>query len=193
MTAADILAAFPKMSVLVIGDICLDRWCTYEPDTSEPSRETGIPRIGVVLTETTPGAGGTVANNLVALGAGKVAVMGVVGDDGFGYELVHALRQRGISSDLLVRAAGMQTFTYTKLINARTGEEDLPRLDFISTQPLNPTIERLILDQLPLTVDNFDVILIADQAETSAGGVITTAVRELLADLAPNYPDKIFW
>jgi rfaE bifunctional protein kinase chain/domain len=193
MTAAEILAEFPKFSALVVGDICLDRWCTYDPETSEPSRETGIPRVGVVRTETTAGAGGTVANNLVALGVGSVAVMGVAGDDGFGYELAHALRECGISSDLLVRAAGMQTFTYTKLINARTREEDLPRLDFISTQPLNAAIERLILDKLPLAIDGSDVILISDQAETSAGGVITAAVRDLLADLAPNYPDKIFW
>ena len=70
MTASEILAAFPRLSALVVGDICLDRWCTYDPAASEPSRETGIPRIGVVATEVTPGAGGTVANNLAALGAG---------------------------------------------------------------------------------------------------------------------------
>ena len=48
MTAAEILAAIPNLSALVVGDICLDRWCTYDPATIEPSRETGIPRIGVV-------------------------------------------------------------------------------------------------------------------------------------------------
>jgi sugar/nucleoside kinase (ribokinase family) len=41
-------------------------------------------------------------------------------------------------------------------------------------------------------VDQYDAILIADQAETSQGGVITPAVRELVAELAPNYPEKIF-
>ena len=72
MTTAEILAALPHISALVVGDICLDRWCTYDPDTAEPSRETGIPRVGVVSTEITPGAGGTVANNLAALGVGRV-------------------------------------------------------------------------------------------------------------------------
>ena len=57
MTPAEILSALPSLSALVIGDVCLDRWCTYDPLTSEPSRETGIPRIGVVSTQTTPGAG----------------------------------------------------------------------------------------------------------------------------------------
>ncbi|HZT32439.1 MAG TPA: PfkB family carbohydrate kinase [Bryobacteraceae bacterium] len=193
MTAEEILRAIPRLSALVVGDICLDRWCTYDPATSEPSRETGIPRIGVVRTEVTPGAGGTVANNLAALGCGRVAVLGAIGDDGFGFELSRELGARGISSELCVRAAGMQTFTYTKVINQATGVEDQPRLDFIHTAPLPPAVEGRILDNLQSAVDTFDAILISDQAETSQGGVITPAVRELLAELAPNYPDKIFF
>ena len=54
MTIAETLAQFPKLAALVVGDICLDRWCTYDPAASEPSRETGIPRLGVVHTEVTP-------------------------------------------------------------------------------------------------------------------------------------------
>src|SRR5258708_3345360 len=99
MTTAEILAAFPKLSALVVGDICLDRWCHYDPAASEASRETAIPRTGVIATEVTPGAGGTVANNLAALGVGKIAVLGAIGDDGFGFELSGALAARGISSE----------------------------------------------------------------------------------------------
>lgn len=193
MTTAEILAQFPSLSALVVGDICLDRWCTYDPAASEPSRETSIPRIGVVHTEVTPGAGGTVANNLAALGAGRVAVLGAIGQDGFGMELARALDARGISCELCVCTPAIQTFTYTKVINARTGIEDQPRLDFINTTPLPPHVERQILDNLLMAVESFDVILIADQAETSQGGVVTAAVRDLLAELAPQYPERIFF
>ncbi|MGA3043222.1 MAG: PfkB family carbohydrate kinase [Bryobacteraceae bacterium] len=193
MTAAEILAQFPKLSALVVGDICLDRWCTYDPAASEPSRETGIPRIAVAGTEVTPGAGGTVASNLLALGVRTVGVLGAIGQDGFGLELSHALATRGISLELCVRTPAMQTFTYTKLINAQTGIEDQPRLDFINTAPLAPAVERQILDSLQMAVESFDVILIADQAETSQGGVITPAVRNLLSELAPQYPERIFF
>src|SRR5262249_2033498 len=89
--------------------------------------------------------------------------------------------------------ADIQTFTYTKLINRATGMEDQPRIDFINTTPLPSAAERLILDRVQQAVDAFDVILISDQAETSQGGVVTPAVRDLLADLAPNYPEKIFF
>jgi len=193
MTAAEILAQFPKLSALVVGDICLDRWCTYDPAAAEPSRETGIPRVGIVRTEVTAGAGGTVANNLAALGAGRVAVLGAIGQDGFGVELSQALGARGISTDLCVCTPLMQTFTYTKVINAKTGIEDLPRLDFINTMPLAAEVERQILDKLQMSVESFDVILLADQAETSQGGVVTPAVRQVIAELAPQYPERIFF
>ena len=192
MTTAEILAGFPKLSALVVGDICLDRWCTYDPATSEASRETQIPRIGVVRTEVTAGAGGTVANNLAALGVGRLGVLSVAGDDGFGYELAAALKANGVILDMLIRAPGMQTFTYTKLINLHAGIEDRPRVDFISTTPLDLNIERQVLERLPGAVAQFDVILISDQAETSAGGVVTPAVRERLGNLAVTHPEKIF-
>jgi len=193
MTTAEILAHFPALSALVIGDICLDRWCTYDPATSEASRETGIPRIGVVATEITAGAGGTVANNLVDLGCGRVAVLGVVGDDGFGFELRQTLARRRIDARYLVDVAGLQTFTYTKLLNSTTGVEDLPRVDFITTRPLSGDTERRIVAAVRAAVPEFDVILVSDQAETAAGGVVTPLVRDTLAELALEYPEKVFW
>jgi len=191
MTTAEILAGFSKLSALVVGDICLDRWCTYEPATSEPSRETGIPRIGVVATEVTPGGGGTVANNLASLRPGRVAVLGVRGDDGFGFELERALGERGISADLMVKIPNWPTFTYTKLLNSQTGEEDKPRVDFISTRPLPEDVENQIIRHLRSALPQFDAILVADQAETAAGGVVTPAVRECLIELAAQHPEKV--
>ena len=188
MTAAGILAAFPKLRVLVVGDVCLDRWCTYDPDLAEPSRETGIPRIGVVSTEVTPGAAGTVASNLVSLQTGKVAVLGLAGNDGFGYELRRGLEARGIAS-LLVEAPEVPTFTYTKLINRQTGAEDIPRVDFVYTEPLPAALDRALVLALEQAAPEFDVILVSDQAETSAGGVVTPAMREALARI----PNALVW
>ena len=193
MTTSEILNEFPRLSVLVVGDICLDRWCTYDPSTAEPSRETGIPRLGVIRTDVTPGAGGTVANNLVALGAGHVAVLGAIADDGFGHELTGALRERSVDTSLLVKAPGLQTFTYTKLINGDTGEEDRPRVDFINTRELGAETQRELEKRLRGCLEDFDTVIIADQAETSHGGVVTGGLRDAIEDLARRHPRKIFW
>ncbi|HTP36221.1 MAG TPA: PfkB family carbohydrate kinase [Candidatus Acidoferrales bacterium] len=191
MTTAEILAAFPALRVLVVGDVCLDRWCTYDPALADPSRETGIARTAVVATEVTPGAAGTIANNLAALGAGRIDVLGMVGDDGFGYELRRALAARGISPDLLVNAPGIPTFTYTKLLNAATGEEDLPRVDFVYTRPLPEAVEREIVSRLDDA--RYDVILVSDQAETAQGGVVTNAVRDAVERIAAAQRETVVW
>lgn len=193
MTTDRILAQLPSLRALVIGDICLDRWCRYDPSLAEPSRETGIPRTAVTATEVTPGAGGTVANNLAALGVGEVAVAGVIGDDGFGYELRHALNRRRISSDLVVVSPRVHTFTYTKLLNQATGQEDLPRVDFINTQPLPRRDEEQFIELIRESFTGFDAVLISDQAETGCGGVVTPAVRETIAELAQSHPGTIIW
>jgi rfaE bifunctional protein kinase chain/domain len=192
MTIAQILDGITKLRALVVGDICLDRWCTYDPATSEPSAETGIPRLGIVAAEVTPGGGGTVANNLAALRPAKVAVLGVRGNDGFGFELDRALTERGIDASRMVGVRNWQTFTYTKLLNSQTGIEDQPRVDFISTRPLPAAAEQQVVANLRAAIEDFDAVLAADQAETSAGGVVTPAVREALIALAAKYPDKIF-
>ncbi|MGD0497479.1 MAG: PfkB family carbohydrate kinase [Bryobacteraceae bacterium] len=190
--AGKILEAFPKLRALVVGDICLDRWCRYDPALADISRETGIPRIAVVSTEITPGAGGTVANNLIALGAGKVAVLGLAGRDGFGYELEGALAARGISTELLVRG-DVPTFTYTKLIHCRTGEEDLPRVDWINAQAVPENLERELVARLERAAPDYDVVFISDQAETNQGGVVTAAMRNALARLGASQPHTVFW
>ena len=193
MNAAEILKRIRELRALVVGDICLDRWCRYDPSTSEPSRETGIPRIAVVETEVTPGAAGTVANNLVALGAHDVAVLGVIGEDGFGFELRKALENGRISSTFTVESPDVPTFTYTKLINRDTGVEDRPRVDFIYTRPMPARVEEQVVARLRAAWPAFDVVLVSDQAETEYGGLITPLVREEISRLAAVTPDRVVW
>jgi rfaE bifunctional protein kinase chain/domain len=189
---AELLAEIAKLQVLVVGDVCLDRWCRYDPALAEPSRETGIPRTAVVATEVTPGAAGTVANNVSALGA-RVSVLGAIGDDGFGFELIRALETRGIEAGALIRSSKIATFTYTKLLNSATGDEDLPRVDYVNTAPLPEAIDREIAWLLEQTAAGCDVILVSDQAETSTGGVITARVRETLTRIAAAQPETVVW
>jgi rfaE bifunctional protein kinase chain/domain len=192
MTTAEILAEFPKLRTLVVGDIALDRWCRYDPRLADPSRETGIPRIGVVSTETTAGAAGTVANNVEALGA-STAVLGAIGDDGFGVELSRALDRGGIGNQLLVRSSEIATFTYTKLINTRTGEEDLPRVDFVNTRPIPEELDGELVRRFEEAAADYDVVLVSDQAETDHGGVVTPAMRAAIARLAAAHPETVIW
>ena len=110
----------------------------------------------------------------------------MVGDDGFGYELRQALAARGIRLALLVDAP-RPTFTYTKLINSRTGVEDLPRIDFVSL-PASRRGRARIDPRLEHAAPHHDCILVADQAETAPAAWSPPAVRECLSRLAAATP-----
>lgn len=183
MTASDLLKKMPGLRVLIVGDLCLDSWCYYDPLLAVPSAETGIPRLAILRSEFTPGAAGTVANNLVSLGA-QVSVLSLIGDDGHGFELLRALRQRNIGADLLLRESSLPTFTYTKLINAATDIEDQPRADFIFTGEIPRAAEQALSERLRDVASRFDLICVSDQAETDRGGVVTSAIRDQLTSLA---------
>lgn len=193
MNVEQILAQFPKLSALIVGDICLDRWCTYDPDEAEISRETGIPRIGVVSYNSTPGAAGTIANNMIALGIGRVSVMSVIGTDGYSYELLDVMKAGRIESDLIIRRSSIQTFTYTKLLNQKTGEEDLPRVDAINNQPMPSDVDDELVSLLRKKAGEFDFIIVSDQAETENGGAVSARIREALSEIAAQNPKQVIW
>ena len=192
MTCAEVLSGAGHARVLVVGDICLDRWCRYDPSLSEASRETGIPRCAVTSTTVSPGAGGTVAVNLAALGAKRVSVLGVIGRDGFGHELRSALSARGIETDLLIETEAVRTFTYTKLVNAETGVEDLPRIDFVNTGTLEAAVQEEVSTRFRRSIAAFDAVVVADQAETEHGGVVTPNIRNALSEAARTDRSKVF-
>src|SRR6185369_11173199 len=82
-----LLDRFPAATVLVVGDFFLDKYLDIDPRLSEPSLETGLEAYQVVGVRSYPGAAGTVVNNLRALDVG-VRVLGVIGDDGEGDDLL---------------------------------------------------------------------------------------------------------
>src|SRR3954469_25110050 len=101
----DVLARVPKLTIGVLGDLFLDRYLDLDAALTEPSLETGLDAYQVVRVRSLPGAAGTVINNLVALGVGRVLPVAVVGDDGEGYELRQALARLGVvdTASVLVR------------------------------------------------------------------------------------------
>src|SRR5712691_5674441 len=90
-----ILDRIPHLTLGVLGDLFLDRYLDIDAALTEPSVETGLDAYQVVRVRPSPGAAGTVINNLSALGARQVSVVSVIGDDGEGDELRQALDALG--------------------------------------------------------------------------------------------------
>ena len=67
-----LLDQFPQRRIAVLGDFFLDKYLEVDPELAEPSLETGRVAHQVVAIRRSPGAAGTVVNNLAALGAGQM-------------------------------------------------------------------------------------------------------------------------
>src|SRR5262249_42150247 len=145
------LARARPLRVGVVGALFLDRYLDLAAGLPEPSLETGLDAYQVVGVRPCPGAAGTVLNNLVALGAGRVVPIAVIGDDGEGYELRRALVAMGaVDPRGVFSTEGRRTPTYTKPMLLAPGQPDreLNRLDIQNRRPLPPAAEARVLDLL---------------------------------------------
>lgn len=189
-----ILATIPQRTIGVLGDLFLDRYLDLDAALTEPSIETGLDAYQVVGVRSYPGAAGTVINNLVALGVGKIVPIGMVGEDGEGFELLQALR-RMPSVDLahLVMTSARRTPTYCKPMLSQAGAlpRELNRLDIKNRQPLPGEVEAKIVERLAANWAALDVLLVLDQVSEPECGVVTMRVRDRLAELGAQGAGKI--
>jgi bifunctional ADP-heptose synthase (sugar kinase/adenylyltransferase) len=68
---------------------------------------------------------------------------------------------------------------------------ELNRLDIKNRSPLPEELEQQLLEQLPDLFQDVSALVIVDQVSEPESGVITTAVRERLAELGERYRDKL--
>ena len=190
----EILSDFSSRRILIVGDFFLDRYLTIDPALDEISIETGKIAYQIVAKRPQPGAAGTVCNNLHSLRVGTLIALGVVGDDGEGYELRKALTQRGVSVEHLVISEECFTPTYTKPMRMTPdGEEELNREDIKNRKPLPSEIENQLIERLEKLIPQVDAVIVADQVQERNCGVITDRVRDALADLANRHPNTLIF
>jgi bifunctional ADP-heptose synthase (sugar kinase/adenylyltransferase) len=189
-----LLGRLPSLTIGVVGDLFLDRYLDLDAALTEPSLETGLDAYQVVGVRSSPGAAGTILNNLVALGVGRVCPVAVIGDDGEGYELRRALTaQRGIDLGRVFVSDGPRTPTYTKPLLKASGQpaRELNRLDIKNRRPLAGPLEQQVLRGLNEVWAEADALLVLDQVSEPDCGVVTARVRQRLAELGDFRPDKL--
>ena len=188
-----LLENFPSITLTVVGDYFLDKYLIIDRRLGEVSLETGLEAFQVVDVRMSPGAAGTVTSNLRSLGANVIA-LGVIGDDGEGFELERALRATGVDASRIIRQSGIFTPTYTKpmLRAADDAESELNRLDIKNRRPLPPPAEAEIIARLRAVLPYVQGVVVVDQVEEPNCGVVTDCVRAALTTLAGEYPAKLF-
>lgn len=184
----EILERFGSLRIVLMGDLFLDRWYEIDPEKDEPSLETGKTAHQVVKKRSAPGAGGTVLNNLAAMGIGTVEAISVIGTDGDGWELLKLLRERGIKTERVITSPLRVTPSYIKPLYPEEGE----RLDIKNFTPTPNELEERLIAELEQAAEEADAVILLDQVCEPDCGVLTGRVRDAAGRIASRYSEKLF-
>lgn len=182
---------YEKLRVAVVGDFCLDRYLEIDPCRAETSIETGLPVRNVVNVRAQPGGAGTILNNLVALGIGKLYPVAFCGFDGEGYELRRALEaRRGVQLDHFVQTTERRTFTYCKPLVLTPGKPplELNRLDSKNWTPTPRALQQQLARSVRQLAGRLDAFIVLDQVDVPETGVVTKLVLAALQSVNRSKP-----
>jgi D-glycero-beta-D-manno-heptose-7-phosphate kinase len=124
-----LVRGFGGRRVLVLGDLIADQFVSGE--ISRVSREAPVMILRHERTQTVPGGAANCAMNLAALGA-RAALVGLVGEDSAGRELLEKLEGAGVDCSGVVVSPEHRTTTKVRILagHAHSTRQQVVRLDY---------------------------------------------------------------
>lgn len=154
--AKQILSAFGRQRILVVGDLMLDRY--IYGSVSRISPEAPVPVVRVTHEKSMPGGASNVAWNIRSLGA-RAAVAGVIGSDHAGDELRRVLADEGVSIEGAMEFEGARTTVKTRIIAER---QQVVRVDWDNNFELGGDVLRDFCASLAREVKKSNGVIIED-------------------------------
>lgn len=166
--------------LVVWGDLVAD--CFLLGSTTRVSREAPALVLRYEGQENRPGGAGNAALNAASLG-GSVSVVGFVGQDAAGNELVGALEQAGVATHGLVRRTDGSTPTKTRVMagGAHTVRQQILRID--NDRPWPPGEEDALLASLDVALQGADALLISDYGLGTVRSDVWLRIRDRVREL----------
>ena len=187
----EITRRYSQLSIVVLGDFCLDRYLEIDPSREETSIETGLGVLNVARVRAQPGGAGTVLGNLVALRVGQVVPVGFCGEDGEGFELMRGMQDLpGVRMQHFVMTPFRHTFTYCKPLVIEPGKppRELNRLDTKNWTPTPARVASQLAGRLDAAVERVDALVIVEQVDVAETGVLTKDMLAAVGRLAAERP-----
>ena len=187
MDLETILNDVANVKIAILGDFCLDSYWFIDESKSEISIETGRMTRPIHTQKYSLGGAGNVANNLSALGVGKIYAFGVVGIDPFAAEMIKIMKNVNIDTQyLLTQDMDWATHVYAK---PYIGNEEEGRIDFGNFNQLSTAKADELLQKLSELIPVIDLVIINEQV---LSGIHTPYFREHLVKLIGAFPGKMF-
>jgi len=119
----------------------------------------------------------------------------VIGDDGHGFDLLKELRKLPVDRAHILCAPDRLTPTYTKPMRSDgpSDRHELNRLDVRTRGPLSLPVTDEVCRRVEQVFRTSDGLIVLDQLVDENCGVVSAAVRETLAHLAAEQPQKLIY
>ncbi len=147
--------------MLLVGDFMLDRYVIGDAERISP--EAPVPVLLAVEDEERVGGAGSVALNVVALGA-RVDCFGALGRDAFGDRVLKLLTDGGSDVDGLLRVDDRPTITKTRIVGLaeHRHRQQILRVDRELVRPLTPSDRERLLGAAVERMVDADVVCLED-------------------------------
>ncbi len=167
--AEELISNFKRASILVIGDLILDKYLWGEVERISP--EAPVPVVDVKKETVNLGGACNVAWNISSL-EGNVYITGVIGNDEGGRVLEYLLKEKNINS-LIVKDPSRPTTEKTRVLAV---SQQLMRIDRESREPIEREILESVIGNIDSVIEDIDVVIVSDYGK----GVITEEIMDYL-------------
>ncbi len=170
----DIVNAMSEASILVVGDIMLDRFVYGSVDRISP--ESPVPVLSVKRENIMLGGAGNTLSNLVSLGCnGKI--LSVIGEDDGGKQIIALAQKQGIDISGLITSKDRPSIVKTRFL---AGHQQLLRSDYERTEDISSVLADDLLERLNTLLDSVNIIILSDYGK----GVLSNELIKSIIDIA---------
>jgi len=170
--ARDLIACFPGLPVLVVGDLMLDRFIVGR--VSRISPEAPVPVVQFQAEHVRLGGAANVAHNIIALG-GRASLVGLVGRDTAAAQLRQELSRAGGNAGGLVEDASRPTTEKVRIVTDRN--QQVARIDYEQDADVSGQLEHELVDRIRRLGNGAKALLVSDYLK---GAVTRTIIAQLV-------------
>jgi rfaE bifunctional protein kinase chain/domain len=169
---------FPNKKIVIVGDLVADQF--LHGTISRVSREAPVFILRHDETKTLAGGAANAATNIASLKANAVLV-GIVGKDPSGNELLKKLHSANVNCDYVIAAENFSTTTKIRVLAGQhyAPRQQVIRIDYENKTPVCAEIIETLKNNLFKAAEDADAIIVSDYNYGAASPEIAGVVRQI--------------
>jgi rfaE bifunctional protein kinase chain/domain len=181
-----------NLRVAVIGDYCLDQHWYMDSKFDKKLDYNDDTTFALTDIIYSPGGAGNVANNFVKLGV-NVKCIGIIGDDGNGYQLMKCLKNIGADTKYMLKTKEKETHTCIRSTRI-TGDRKIKLNEIITSKfaETSKKTENYIKNKIKQVINEVDAFVLVEQFDDNNKGIFTDDIRKEIIELSEMHNNKIF-